>query len=57
MAKAGLESAFWDLSARALGQSLAQMIGGVRERVDVGVSVSVLLADMVAEGVGGCELR
>lgn len=41
MAKAGLESAFWDLSARARGLSLAQMIGGVRERVDVGVSVSV----------------
>ena len=39
MAKAGLEMAIWDLAAKQAGVSLSNMLGGVRERVPVGVSV------------------
>jgi O-succinylbenzoate synthase len=41
MAKAGLESALWDALAKAKGVSLAKMLGGTRDRVDVGVSVGL----------------
>ena len=41
MAKAGLEMAFWDLLGKARGQSLAQMLGGTRLKVEVGVSVGL----------------
>ena len=41
MAKAGLESALWDLFAKAHGVSLAQALGGTRERIQVGVSVGI----------------
>ncbi len=41
MAKAGLEIAIWDWLAKASGVSLAQALGGVRDRVDVGVSVGI----------------
>ncbi len=41
MAKAGLEMALWDLFARAHGVPLATFLGGVRDRVQVGVSVGV----------------
>jgi O-succinylbenzoate synthase len=41
MAKAGLEMALWDLSGKAQGRSLKEMLGGVRSRVDVGVSVGL----------------
>lgn len=41
MAKAGLEMAMWDLAAKQAGVSLAQMLGGVRDRVPVGVSVGI----------------
>lgn len=41
MAKAGLEMALWDLKGKQSGQSLRQMLGGVCERVDVGVSVGI----------------
>jgi O-succinylbenzoate synthase len=41
MAKAGLEFAAWDLFGQREGRSLAAMLGGVRERVDVGVSVGI----------------
>jgi O-succinylbenzoate synthase len=41
MAKAGLEMAIWDLKGKREGQSLKQMLAGVRERVDVGVSVGL----------------
>ncbi|MBN1138097.1 MAG: o-succinylbenzoate synthase [Anaerolineae bacterium] len=53
LARAGLENALWDLLARANGLSLAQMLGGTRDRVPVGVSVGMeatlpLLLDQVA---------
>jgi o-succinylbenzoate synthase len=41
MAKAGLESALWDILAKARGVSLSKMLGGTRERVSVGVSVGL----------------
>lgn len=41
MAKAGLELAFMDLSARSRGVSISQAIGGTRARVPVGVSLGI----------------
>ncbi len=41
MARAGLEFAAWDLFGRARGESLSTMLGGTRQRVEVGVSVGV----------------
>ena len=41
MAKAGLEMSFWDLMGRQRGISLRQLIGGIKERVDVGVSIGI----------------
>ncbi len=41
MARGGVENAIWDLLAQAQGVSLAQMLGGERERVPVGVSVGI----------------
>ena len=41
MAKAGLENAVWDLLARAEGIPLWQKLGGVRDRVEVGVSIGI----------------
>ncbi len=41
MAKAGLESALWDLLAKGRGVSLAKMLGGTRERIAVGVSIGL----------------
>jgi O-succinylbenzoate synthase len=41
LAKAGLEMAAWDVVGQAQNKSLAQMFGGMRERVEVGVSVGI----------------
>jgi O-succinylbenzoate synthase len=41
LAKMGLEAAVWDLLGQARGQSLSEMLGGVRERVAVGVSIGI----------------
>lgn len=41
MAKAGLEMAIWDLFGKEKGLSLHQLIGGVRKKVQVGVSVGI----------------
>jgi O-succinylbenzoate synthase len=41
MAKAGLEAALWDAFAKAVNMSLSQMLGGVRDKVDVGVSIGI----------------
>ncbi|GIK43204.1 MAG: o-succinylbenzoate synthase [Chloroflexota bacterium] len=41
MAKAGLENAVWDLLAQAAGVSLSKLLGGVRQRVEVGVSIGI----------------
>ncbi len=41
MAKAALESAIWDLLAKAKDVPLSKMLGGVRYRVEVGVSIGI----------------
>jgi o-succinylbenzoate synthase len=41
MAKAGLEAALWDAFARSKNVSLSKMLGGVRNKVDVGVSIGI----------------
>jgi O-succinylbenzoate synthase len=45
MAKAAVEMAAWDLQARRLGVSLADLAGGGRRPVDVGVSVGLQPSD------------
>jgi O-succinylbenzoate synthase len=41
MAKAGLEMALWDLQGKQQGRSLRELLGGERQRVEVGVSVGL----------------
>ncbi len=41
MAKAAVEMAFWDLYSRALGRPLKDLLGGVRERIPVGISLGI----------------
>jgi O-succinylbenzoate synthase len=41
MAKAGLEIALWDLYGKREGKPLAELLGGTRRRVEVGVSVGL----------------
>ncbi len=41
MAKAGIETACWDLEARKLGLPLWKHLGGVREEVECGVSIGI----------------
>jgi len=41
MAKAGLEMALWDLTASQQGVPLANLLGGTRERIPVGVSIGI----------------
>lgn len=41
MAKAGLEMALWDLLGKDRGMSLREMLGSVRDKVEVGVSVGL----------------
>jgi O-succinylbenzoate synthase len=41
MARAGIENALWDLFAKAQGVPLSQLLGGVRSRVPVGVSIGI----------------
>jgi O-succinylbenzoate synthase len=66
MARAGLENAVWDLLAQAQEVLLANLLGGSRDRVPVGVSVGIeptleLLLDRVAqhvaEGYGRVKLK
>lgn len=41
MAKSGMEFAVWDLFGKMRGESLSQMLGGTRDRVETGVSVGI----------------
>ena len=41
MARAGLQLAFVDLLARSRGESIASVLGGVRERIEAGVSLGI----------------
>jgi O-succinylbenzoate synthase len=51
IAKAGLEGAIWDLWARTRDQSVAQVLGGTRDRVAAGVSLGIAPAvkDLLGE--------
>ncbi|HEX6902398.1 MAG TPA: o-succinylbenzoate synthase [Thermoanaerobaculia bacterium] len=41
MAKAAVEMGAWELTARAEGVSLAKKLGGVRDRIQVGISLGI----------------
>ena len=41
LAKAGVEMALWDLLGKQSGKSLRELLGGERDRVEVGVSVGL----------------
>ncbi len=66
MARAGIENAIWDLCAQAEGVSLSQMLGGVRDRVSVGVSIGIQptidalakrVANFVEQGYGRVKCK
>lgn len=66
LAKAGVEMALWDLLGKHSGQSLRELWGGVRDRVEVGVSVGIqdtpeeLVATVgkyIADGYGRIKLK
>lgn len=66
MARAGLELALWDLQGKQSGRSLSQMIGGVRSKVEVGVSIGIqpdsdvllkIVASHVEEGYTRVKLK
>jgi o-succinylbenzoate synthase len=41
LAKAGVEMAWWDLRGKREGRSLRELIGGIHNKVDVGVSIGI----------------
>jgi len=41
MARAALEMGMWDVAARLAGVPLARLLGGTRERVEVGISLGI----------------
>lgn len=41
LARAALENAVWDLIGRARGQSLRDMLGGTKMKIEVGVSIGI----------------
>ncbi len=53
LAKAGVEMALWDLLGKRDGKSLREMFGGVKEQVEVGVSIG--LQDSTADLVKAVE--
>lgn len=66
MAKCALEFTVWDWFARKQGVSLAKLLGGVRDRVPVGVSVGIqkdiptllkVVENHINEGYGRVKLK
>ncbi len=57
MAKAAVEMASWELSARAEGVSLAKKIGGTRDRIQVGISLGIQTSPqaLVEKALGSLE--
>jgi len=41
MAKAAVEMGVWELEARRQGTALCQLLGGTRERIEVGISIGI----------------
>jgi o-succinylbenzoate synthase len=54
-ARAGVEEAFWSLQAAAEGRSMRSLLGGARNRVPVGESLSI--AETIDETLEEVELR
>ncbi len=66
LAKAGVEMALWDLLGKRENKSLHEMLGGVREKVEVGVSVGIqttaqtlitTIADYVRQGYARVKIK
>jgi O-succinylbenzoate synthase len=47
MAKAGLEAALWDAFAKSEDKSLSKMLGGIRTKIDSGVSIGIQESEKV----------
>ncbi|MBU1113951.1 MAG: o-succinylbenzoate synthase [Bacteroidetes bacterium] len=66
MAKAGLESALWDLFAKSKNISLSKLLGGTKNSIEVGVSIGIqetpqILIDKVkqflSDGYGRIKIK
>jgi O-succinylbenzoate synthase len=66
LAKAGVEMALWDLLGKRSNKSLAELLGGVREKVEVGVSIGIQesaqslvrsVADYVKQGYARVKIK
>lgn len=66
LAKAGVEMALWDLLGRRENKSLRELLGGVRDKVEVGVSVGIqpsaqnlvkTVADYVGQGYARIKIK
>ena len=66
LAKAGVEMAIWDLLGKRSGKSLREMLGGVREKVEVGVSIGIqesaqglvrTAADFIEQGYARVKIK
>ena len=66
LAKAGVEMAIWDLLGKREGKSLRNLLGGVREKVEVGVSIGIQssaqglvrsVADFVEKGYARVKIK
>jgi O-succinylbenzoate synthase len=66
LAKAGVEMALWDLLGKRENKSLREMLGGVRDTVEVGVSVGIqksaqglvkTVADYVQQGYARIKIK
>ena len=66
LAKAGVEMALWDLLGKRTGKSLRELLGGVHEKVEVGVSIGIqesaqglvrTAADYVKQGYARVKIK
>ncbi len=66
LAKAGMEMALWDLLGKREGKSLRELLGGKREKVEVGVSIGIQasvqglvrsVADYVKQGYARVKIK
>ena len=51
MAKAGIEEALWDVYAKEKNVSLSQVLGGVKSRIDSGVSIGIDRMDVLLDNI------
>ena len=57
MAKAVAEMAVWDLWARSLGLPLCALLGGVRDRIEVGVSLGIAPLDVTLDRIAEAQAQ